>query len=114
MSRLYADENFDDGVVQELRRIGHDVLTANDAGKAGQKIPDDQVLAHAISLGRAVLTFDRWDFAILHKKNPTHHGIIICTRDDDVDALARRVDQGIVNLPSLENLLIRVNRPSVP
>jgi hypothetical protein len=85
-----------------------------EAGKAGQKIPDDQVLVHAVSLGRAVLTFDRWDFAILHKKNPMHHGIIICTRDDDVDALARRIDQAVANLPSLANLLIRVNRPSVP
>jgi hypothetical protein len=100
MSRLYADENFDDGVVRELRRIGHDVLTVNEAGKAGQKIPDDRVLAHGVSLGRAVLTFDRWDFAILHKKNPTHEGIIICTPDDDVDALAQRIDQAIANLPS--------------
>ncbi len=38
MSRLYADENFDDGVVQELRQLGHDVLTVHQAGKAGQKI----------------------------------------------------------------------------
>ena len=60
------------------------------------------------------MTFDRWDFAILHKKNPLHQGIIICTRDDDVDALAQRIDQAIVNLPSLENMLIRVNKPSVP
>ena len=48
------------------------------------------------------------------KKNSVHHGIIICMRDDDVDALAQRIDQAIVNLPGLDNLLIRVNRPSVP
>ena len=43
MSQLYTDENFDDGVLKELRRFGHDVLTVSQAGKAGQKIPDNQV-----------------------------------------------------------------------
>ena len=111
MGRLYADENFDFPVVQELRHLGHDVLTVNEAGKAGRKIPDEQVLAYAISLGRTVITFNRWDFASLHKKDPTHQGIIICTRDDDVAALAQRIHQAIVNLPSLENVLIRVDKP---
>ncbi len=114
MSRLYADENFDDRVVRELRRLGHDVFTVSEAGKAGQKIPDDQVLAHAVTLGRAILTFNRWDFTVLHKKNPTHCGIIICTRDDDVESLAQRIDQAIASVPNLDNLLLRVNKPSVP
>jgi Domain of unknown function (DUF5615) len=30
---LYADENFPLPVVQELRRLGHDVLTAQEDGK---------------------------------------------------------------------------------
>jgi hypothetical protein len=36
MARLYADENFPQPVVMGLRRLGHDVLTVQEAGKAGQ------------------------------------------------------------------------------
>jgi len=37
---LYADENFPLRVVEELRRLGHDVLTAFEDGKANQSITD--------------------------------------------------------------------------
>jgi len=39
MARLYADENFDYPIVEELRRLGHVVLTAQEAGQGGQEIP---------------------------------------------------------------------------
>ncbi len=45
MARLYSNENFPLPVVVELRRLGHDVLTVQEAGKANQEIPDDEVLA---------------------------------------------------------------------
>ena len=57
MARLHADENFDYRVVQELRLLGHDVLTANEAGRARQQISDAQVLAFAISQKRAVIHY---------------------------------------------------------
>jgi hypothetical protein len=47
MAHLYADENFPLPVVEELRRMGHDVLTIQEAGKAGQSTPDEVVLALA-------------------------------------------------------------------
>ena len=49
MARLYADENFRRSVVDLLRAMGHDVLTAFEAGQANQKISDEEVLqfAHA-------------------------------------------------------------------
>jgi hypothetical protein len=37
---LYANENFPLLVVEELRRLGHDVITSQDAGNAGQAVPD--------------------------------------------------------------------------
>lgn len=40
MALLYADENFHLRVVEELRPLGHDVLTAQQAGQANQKILD--------------------------------------------------------------------------
>jgi len=47
MARLYADENFPLPVVECLRLLGHDVLTAFEAGQAEQGIPDPLVLAFA-------------------------------------------------------------------
>ncbi len=45
--RLYADENFPLPVVAELRRLGHDVLTAFEDGRANKGIADEAVLARA-------------------------------------------------------------------
>jgi hypothetical protein len=41
MARLYADENFPRQVVLELRNLGHDVLTIQEAGEAGLSLPDE-------------------------------------------------------------------------
>ena len=54
MAQLYADEQFPRAVSQLLRNMGHDVLTVQEAGNANLGIPDDQVLAFAISNNRAV------------------------------------------------------------
>jgi predicted nuclease of predicted toxin-antitoxin system len=112
MATLYADENFDLDVVMELRNFGHDILRAQEAGQANQKITDDQVLAFAISLGRAVLTHDRRDFIKLHKQDPNHAGIIVCTGDEDAPALAQRIHIAIQNQSPSAGKLIRVNRPA--
>jgi len=117
MALLYADENFDHPVVALLRGMGHDVLTAQDAGQANQAIPDPQVLAFATAQGRAVLTFNRRDFVRLHRQTVpagSHAGIIVCTKDDDVVALAQRIHQAIVSLPSLTNQLVRICKPPSP
>ncbi len=111
MARLYADGNFDYPVVEALRRMGHDVLTAQQAGQANQRIPDPAVLAFAIQQRRAVLTFNRRHFWRLHQQAPTHFGIISCTRDNDSPALAARIDQAISASPSLNDQLIRIIRP---
>jgi hypothetical protein len=39
LAHLYADENFSHPVVELLIAFGHDVLTAQDPGNAGQIIP---------------------------------------------------------------------------
>lgn len=114
MADLYADENFHAGIVAELRRLGHDVLTAQQAGQAGQQIPDAAVLAYAIRLGRAVLTHDRWDYVRLHKRTSRHGGIVVCTRDDDLVAVAQRIHQALLAETPLDNKLVRVNKPAHP
>ena len=44
---LYADENFPFRVIEELRRLGIDVLTAFQDGRATQSITDPAILARA-------------------------------------------------------------------
>ena len=69
-------------------------------------------LAFATAAGRAVLTFNRRHFIRLHAEVSSHAGIIVCTRDDDVVALANRIHQQLQGTPILLNQLLRVNRPS--
>jgi Domain of unknown function (DUF5615) len=112
MARLYADEDFSDPVTQRLRQLGHDILTAHQAGQAGQGIQDTSVLAFATAAGRAVSTFNRRHFIRLHAEVLSHACIIVCTRDDDVAALANRIHQQVQSAPPLQGQLLRVNRPS--
>jgi len=111
MAQLQADENFSLPVVEHLRRLGHDVKTAVDAGMANQRLPDADVLARSTADNRAVLTFNRRHFKRLHALTVTHAGIIICTRDDDVAALAARIDTAIRSAGPLVCQLLVVNKP---
>jgi hypothetical protein len=114
MAELDTDENFPLPTVVELRLLGHDVLRAQDAGQAGQKIPDPQVLAFAISQGRAVVTLNYRHFVKLHKQATSHCGIVVCTRHTDFLALGQRIHQAILANTPLPNKLVRVNKPQVP
>ncbi len=108
--RFYSNENFDLQVVEHLRKSGHDVLTAFEAGNANQRIPDDQVLNFASVQKRILLTFNRKDFFKLHKSGVQHSGIIACTYDPNYAGLALRIQESIQNIDSLENQLLRVYR----
>lgn len=113
MARFYADEDFPLPVVAELRRFGHDVRTVQDAGRAGQRIGDPQVLADAIAEQRAVLTHNHTDFKWLHRHASQHQGIVSCTHDpQDPMGLARRVHEAVTATPSLMNQFIRIVRPN--
>jgi hypothetical protein len=114
MDTFYADENFPRAVVVELRRLGHDVLTALEAGQANRRIPDPDVLAFAITAGRAVLTLNRRHFARLHQLVSPHCGIVVCTADSDSVALAQRIHQAAVAESPLANKPVRIVKPSVP
>jgi predicted nuclease of predicted toxin-antitoxin system len=107
---LYADENFPLQVVQALRALGHDVLTALDAGNANQALPDEQVLGYATQNDRAVLTLNRREFIRLHTQQPDHAGLIVCTQDPDADGQAARIHAALAQIESPKGSLIRVNR----
>lgn len=112
MARLFADENFPLPAVEALRRLGHNVLTLHEAGKAQQSTPDNIVLEIASAEGRAIVTLNRKHFVQLHAKQPSHAGIIVCTFDPDFEGQAHRIHGALQSLPQLTGQLVRVNRLS--
>lgn len=111
MARFYANENFPLPVVEEPRKQGYDILTTLDAGRAGQGIPDEDVLSFAQAEGRAVLTLNRKHFVRLHGLAPEHPGIVVCAFDPDFVRQAARIHAAVSGARSLSGQLIRVNRP---
>ena len=95
MARLYVDEQFPRDVSERLRTMGHDVLTVQEAGNANLGIPDEDVLAFAISNNRIVITLNRQDFIRLHRINTDHSGIIVCTNDTNRPRMATRINEAI-------------------
>lgn len=110
MVRLYADEQFPFPVVQRLRLLGYDMLTAQQAGQANQRIPDDQVLSFAAADQRAVITQNRRDFIRLHNQSLTHAGIIVCSKNLDWDDFAATVHQALVGRETIAGELIRITK----
>ena len=108
---IYANENFPLPVVEELRRLGHDVLTTYESGRAGIAIPDDEVLAFSIAEKRVLLTINRKHFIRLHRYRPDHTGIVVCTFDLNYVALAQRIHEALAAQLDMSGQLIRINRP---
>ncbi len=112
MARLYANENFPVPVVEELRRLGHDVVTIQETGKAEQRTPDEDVLQLAVADDRAVLTLNRKHFIRLHRRQPNHAGIIAYTVDGQFARQAASIHDAVEATADLHGRLIRVNRPA--
>lgn len=108
---LYADEDFSFPVVEELRRLGHDVLTAQEDGRTAT--PDHDILARAHDLGRPVLTYNRRHFERLHRQGADNSGILSARHDSDFPRQANRIDAALAGL-SAGCWCLRVNRPPSP
>lgn len=111
MNRLFADENFPLPTVEALRRLGHDVVTVQDAGGGEQSWSDLKILRHGTEDRRAVITLNRKHFIRLHREEPKHAGIVICTVDLDYAGQANRIDEALRETPDPSGMLVRVNRP---
>jgi hypothetical protein len=109
--KFYANENFPRPVVEQLRALGHDVLTAREAGNAGQGIPDPEVVRFATAGDRAVLTPNRRDFVRLHARDAAHQGIVVCTGDRDMAGQAQCIHAAVSAAGQIAGQLIRVSRP---
>jgi predicted nuclease of predicted toxin-antitoxin system len=105
--QLYADEDFPHPAVDELRQLGHDVLTAQDDGLI--QTPDAIILARAYSLGRVVLTYNRRHYERRDRQGADHCGIVTAKQDRNHLALAARIHAALAGrVPS--RWCIRVNR----
>jgi uncharacterized protein with PIN domain len=102
MANFYADKQFPKKTTIALRLLGHDVLTVQEAGNGNQKIPDEDVLAFAISQNRAVLTINRCDFIRLHKQSSDHSGIIVCSENTNFERLAEKIHQAVSNFADVD------------
>src|SRR4030095_11178013 len=74
----YLDECIDRPVAQSLRARGFDVLTALEAGQ-GERLDEEQ-LQYATSLGRVLLTYDRFAFRrlpMIYLSTGREHGGIV-------------------------------------
>ena len=114
MASFYADEHVTLTLVEAVRGLGHDVLTAQEDGRANQKVPDADVLSRATDLGRAVITNNRRDFHRLHRSTAVHAGIVTHTDDPDRAAVATRIDAAVAALTGLAGRLVKVVRPNPP
>ncbi len=107
--QLYADEDFPLGTVEELRRLGHDVVRVQEDGSSSK--PDSEILSRAHSLGRVLLTHNRRDFERLHRTSAPHSGILSATQDPHNHiALAERIHAVLAGI-TLGRWCVRVNRP---
>ena len=109
---MYSNENFPLPVVEELRRLGCDVATVQETGRAGQSWPDEEVLRFAVDENRALLTLNRKHFFRLHRTQPDHAGIVACTFDVDFAGQAQRIFDTLRAAGDLRGKLLRVYRPA--
>ncbi len=111
MARLYSNENFPFPAVEELRRLGHNILTIQETGFANKAMPDEEVLEFSCREKRILLTLNRKHFIKLHYKVKEHFGIVVYTYDLDYKALAYRIHDTLEKQADIKGQLIRINRP---
>ena len=112
MARFYSNESIAAQVVTEPRRLGRDVPTSLEAGKANAAVPDSEVLAYASTADRILLSNNRRHFLRIHQRRVGEHaGIVLCTFDPDFHRQAQRIHEAVTAASDMNNQLIRVNRP---
>jgi hypothetical protein len=114
MARFYTDEDVPYGVVEALRRLGHDVLTCEEAGRGNRRIVDAVVLGDAKQMGRIMVTRNRDDFEQLHNGGQFHCGLVLCFFDPDTDRQARIIESQVEGQPHGAPWLVKVHQNTPP
>jgi hypothetical protein len=113
---LYLDEDVSIELGALLHQLDCDVLTTRDAGRANQKLSDEDQLAFASANGRAIFTHDYVDYEIISKSwsesGRDHFGIIVSERTGPRE-LRDRMLQLFDDFPEgIPNLFLRL--PKLP
>ena len=111
MARFYTNENVPLPVAEELRRLGHDVVTVAESGNAGTSFSDSEVLDFSTREDRILVTLNRRHFIRLHRERPEHAGIMACTFDQDFAGQAGRIHRKVQERGDMRGQLERINRP---
>lgn len=113
--RLLIDEDSQaKPLVSLLRKAGHDVKTANEAGLSGKE--DFMVLDYAKATNRILLTQNCDDFETLHKANSKHPGIFVIYQNNNhsKDMSRQEMVKAIANIEKagirLANQFISLNQ----
>jgi predicted nuclease of predicted toxin-antitoxin system len=110
MIKFYSNEHFPLEWVNELRNLGYDVLTSQEAGQANQSISDPDVLKFAHEQNRVVITLNRQDFLDLHKEGKAHSGIIICKDFYQAAGKSKQKEDYLAQTAFLHNFLQNDNK----
>jgi len=93
--KLYTDEHIDPALAVQLRQVGYDTQSTQEAGLANQNVGDEDQLIYAAGQGRALLTFNIADFIDLDREwkasGRAHAGIIVSAEITNFAELFRRV-----------------------
>lgn len=112
MARLLTDKHFPRGITEELRKLGHDVLPAQEAQPP--RTLDTDLLKFAIQQNRITVSNDK-GFEKKHPQQvPNHKGIIHCTEDKNYAVVAHRIHQTIEAFPDLAGKVVLVRKPAQP
>lgn len=99
---LFTDEHIDTRLAPALTRRGRDVLSCQEAGRANQRISDEDQLAFAASQGRAILTFNTIDFIALDiewkQAGRRHAGIVVSPEIRSLTELIQRVEHHLATV----------------
>lgn len=90
--KLHLDEQLSPRLAVQLRQYGFDVTSTLELEMIG--VDDDEQLAYAASVQRAIVTLNHKDFAIRHAQylsaGKEHSGIILST-EESTEILRRRL-----------------------
>ncbi len=107
--KLLLDEMYPNLIASQLRTRGHDVVSVHESPGSGT--PDGQVLGHARSNGRAIVTENVRDYRPLAEAllaaGDSHSGLVFTT-----DKRWPRSDPGAL-IAALEHLLTSTSRQPV-
>ncbi|MCZ7588277.1 MAG: DUF5615 family PIN-like protein [Gaiella sp.] len=82
--RLLLNEMWSAEIARQLRRRGHDVVAATEAGQRFRGQPDEIVFAHARDDRRAIVTDNVADYAVMvadaASRGLSHPGVVFALR----------------------------------